>query len=75
MTTNTKVRLIELLTAQAGASATVDMAKLIDALGISSLQQAAFLDSVNSEFGVNVSPADAGSVKSLDDLAALIDKS
>ena len=75
MTTNTKVRLIELLTAQAGASATVDMAKLVDALGISSLQQAAFLDSVNSEFGVNLAPENAGSVKSLDDLVALIDKS
>ena len=75
MANNTQRRLIELLSAQASANMSVDMAKLIDALGISSLQQAAFLDSVNSEFGVNLAPEDAGSIKSLDDLAALIDKS
>ncbi len=58
-------RFFELLVAQIGPNATIDVEKLNDALGLSSLQQAELMTSVNAEFGLNLS-ADDFAVSSAD---------
>ena len=51
-------RFFDLVASHLGPDATVDVDKLNEALGLSSLQQAELLTSINAEFGLNLTPDD-----------------
>lgn len=49
-------RLLELLLSEVSSDTQVDAEKLVDALGLTSVQQLAFIKKVNTEFGLNITP-------------------
>ena len=70
---NNGARLVQLLAAQMEPDAEIDGEKLVDALGLNSLQQQAFLKSVNDEFGVNITVDDIEAARGKGGLLSLID--
>ena len=72
--TDTVNCLVLLLSQQIGPDAEVDMEKLAEALNLSSLQQLVFLKSVNTEFGVNLTPEDLEDARGKGGLISLLDK-
>ena len=58
----TMIRVMRVLAGRMDAAADLDIPKLGEALGLTSLQQLALLNDLNGEFGTNVTPEQAESV-------------
>ena len=65
-------RLLRLLAAQLGPDVDIDGQKLADTFGLNSLQQLAFLKSVNEEFGLNITVDDIEAARSKGGMLSLI---
>lgn len=65
-------RLLRLLAAQLGPDVDIDGQKLADTFGLNSLQQLAFLKSVNQEFGLNITVDDIEAARDKGGMLSLI---